>query len=94
MYEAQNADALEKLRMEAEEAIGKLTDEELARADELESDFKAPVGTGFESDVTSIDDEDDGRESVLDMIERNERKEEFEDHEIEIERDKKEEGEE
>jgi hypothetical protein len=89
MYEVQNAEALDKLKLEADDAIGKLTDEELARANEIERDYKAPVGTGFESDVS---DEDDGRESILDSIERNERKEEFEEGgDFEIEREKKEE---
>jgi segregation and condensation protein A len=43
LYEKQNAEMLKIMRKEAEEAIGKLTEEEKARAEQVERDFQNPI---------------------------------------------------
>jgi chromatin segregation and condensation protein Rec8/ScpA/Scc1 (kleisin family) len=44
IYEKKNAEILAAMKKEAEEAIGKLTDEEKQRAEKIEKDFENPVG--------------------------------------------------
>lgn len=43
VYEKKNAEILAVMKKEAEEAIGKLTDEEKERAEKIEKDFENPV---------------------------------------------------
>jgi segregation and condensation protein A len=49
IYEKQNAESLALMKKEAEEAIGKLSEEEKARAEEIEKDFANPVGDELEA---------------------------------------------
>ena len=61
IYEKQNADVLEKMRREVESELEKmdnLTEEEKARADEIENDFENPLGDAFESGLYNKDDEE------------------------------------
>ena len=61
IYEKQNADVLEKMRKEVESELEKmdnLTEEEKARADEIENDFRNPLGDAFESGLSEREEEE------------------------------------
>jgi len=62
VYEKQNADSLEKMRKEVEaelDNMNNLTEDEKARADEIENDFRNPLGEGLEDSLTEREDNEE-----------------------------------
>ncbi len=63
MYEKQNAQVLEQMKREAEAAVDNLTQEEQERAEEIEGDFKNPLGDMINEGMHETrEDEDSGIE--------------------------------
>jgi segregation and condensation protein A len=63
LYEKQNAETLESMKKEAETAVDNLTKEEQERVDELEGDFKNPLGEMINEGMHETrEDEDSGIE--------------------------------
>ncbi len=74
IYEKQNAELLKKMREDSENAIDHLTKEEQERVEEIEKNYKDPLGelTGFESVNKEIDELDDLEESKEENIKKEE----------------------
>jgi segregation and condensation protein A len=62
IYEKQNAQVLEQMKREAETAVDNLTQEEQERAEEIEGDFKNPLGDMINEGMIEREDEDSGIE--------------------------------